>query len=178
MRERPVSVTIFGILNIGFGAFALLGLLSQGAMDSFATQSSNPSFSSVLAVLDEMNKNPNYLLWKHISTPLAAVGAVALLASGIGLMMLKNWGRITSIVYGICKIIFDLTNVIVLYLVLGDTIMKAFQKLPSIVLPLVACFAVVGILLSLTYPALLLFFLTRPKCVAAFQAQPPVALPL
>ena len=93
MRERPVSVTIFGILNIGFGLLGLVGLLTQNLFESFATQAPNPSLSSIMAFLDEMNKNPTFILWRNISVPLEGLASLVLLVSGIGLILLKNWAR-------------------------------------------------------------------------------------
>jgi hypothetical protein len=178
MRERPVAVLIFGILNIGFGLLGLLGLLAQSSFASFGTQASIPMLASIMAFIDEMNKNPNYILWQHISTPVEGLASIALLAAGIGLLLLKNWARITSVAYGIYKIVFNFVNIAVLYLVLGGMIGKALKNLPSIVMPIAACGALFLILIALAYPVLLIFFLTRPKNVAAFRAPPPGVPPL
>jgi hypothetical protein len=175
MRERPVSVTIFGILNIGFGLLGLAGLLTQSLFTSFATQAPNPSLSSVMAFLDEMNKNPTFILWRNISVPLEGVASLALLVAGIGLMLLKNWARVASVSYGVYKIVFDLANIVILYLALGDILQKALKNFPAAAIPIAAVLALVGVLLTMTYPALLIFFLTRRKNVAAFQPAPPVS---
>ena len=173
MRERPVSVTIFGILNIGFAVMGLAGLLMSGSYDSLPHVSSSPFLSSVIAFLDGMNKNPNYVLWRNITTPLEAVASLILLASGIGLLRLKNWSRLASIGYAIYKIILLAANLIVLPLVLGGLLQKLLQNTPGPVLFILAGVMLGGVALALAYPVLLLFFLTRPKILPAFQPAPP-----
>jgi hypothetical protein len=172
MRERPVSVTIFGILNIGFALMGLAGLLMSESYESLPHVSSNPFLSSVIAFLDGMNKNPNYVLWRNITLPLESVASLILLASGIGLLLLKNWSRLASIGYAIYKIIFLVANLIVLPLVLGGLLQKLLQNIPSVLVFFLAGVTLGGLVLSLAYPVLLLFFLTRPKILPAFQPAP------
>jgi len=56
MRERPVTITIFGILNIGFGllglGWALLSKLLEGFDLTRGGASLSPYFSTMAAIWD------------------------------------------------------------------------------------------------------------------------------
>src|ERR1035441_4726495 len=98
MRQRPVSVTIFGILNIGFGMLNAVSLLISMVVLSRVNMAGNP-------ILKQLYDNPQYITWTKISLPLGGIAAVVLLAAGIGLLLLQNWARIVSIGYGIYAIL-------------------------------------------------------------------------
>src|ERR1700678_2829107 len=102
MRQRPISVIIFGILNIGYALFGYVGILIASAMAHMAT-GANP-------FLQAMNSNPNYAIWKSINTGFVVIGGTILLAAGVGLLLLQNWARVISIVWGILDIIFALAG--------------------------------------------------------------------
>ena len=71
-----MSVTIFGILNIGFAVLGLFGLLFSLVILSHTDHSKNP-------MLQAMYDNPAYAAWIKISMPLGGVVSVALLAAGL-----------------------------------------------------------------------------------------------
>jgi len=173
MRERPVPVTIFGILNIGFGALGLLSLLMQNGEESFATKFSIPWLNRVLGLLNDMYHDPTYILWRDISVPLRALAGVALLAAGIGLLRMKNWARLASIVYAVYEIIFVFANLLVMVLVLGGPVRESLRSDPALLVILGVVLLVAGLLVSLAYPALLIFFMTRPKILPAFAPPSP-----
>ncbi|MGD1084797.1 MAG: hypothetical protein ABSA47_08635 [Verrucomicrobiota bacterium] len=177
MRERPVSVTIFGILNIGFGALGLLSLGMQNAEESFAAKSPLPWLNRVLGLLSDMYHDPTYVLWRDISVPLRALAGVALLAAGIGLLRRKNWARLASIGYGVYAILFVLANLLVMVLVLGGPVRESLRNDPALLVILGGVLLVAGLLISLAYPALLIFFMTRPKILPAFAPPAPPAPP-
>src|ERR1035441_3398676 len=77
MRQRPVSVTIFGILNIGFGMLNAVSLLISMVVLSRTNMAGNP-------ILKQLYDNPQYVAWTKISMPLGGIAAVVLLAAGIG----------------------------------------------------------------------------------------------
>jgi hypothetical protein len=167
---------IFGILNIGFGVLGLGNLLMRNTFESFASQASNPALNSMMALMDAIHKSPTYMVWRDISVPLEGVASLALLAAGIGLLRLKNWARLASVVYAIYTIIFVFANLLVLGMVLGETLRQTLQNLPGVLLVVVAGAMLVGVVLSLAYPALLIYFMTRPKIRAAFALPAPPTL--
>jgi hypothetical protein len=149
MQQRPMSVTIFGILNIGFGLLDLLVTLFSIFVLPRMNMAGNP-------IMIQMHDN----LWTKITTPLDGIAAVALLAAGAGLLMLQGWARTVSIVYGGYAILITMIGAVVT--LSGDT--SGAMKIGSLI----------GAMVSLVYPILLIIFMMRPKVVAAFRPAPPV----
>jgi hypothetical protein len=148
MQQRPISVTIFGILNIGFGFFDLfITLFSMFVV---------PRMNMAAPLLIQMNDNP----WTRITMPLDGIAAVALSAAGIGLLLSQNWARIVSIIDGIYSILSCVVGGIV-----------TLNSGTSGIMIIVSLIATVG---SLVYPILLIIFMTRPKVAAAFGPAQPV----
>ena len=176
MRERPISITIFGILNIGIGLLGLGGMLLSTMFESSdfpAISSSVNSFlSSMLALWNTISTDATFLVWRRITVPLDAAASLTLVAAGIGLLLLKNWSRLVSIGYAIYRVIFALLDVAVLMAVLHRVLAEALQASPGAPIALVVGAAAVGTVLTLVYPVLLICFLTRPRAVLAFQPEP------
>ncbi|MGD0812326.1 MAG: hypothetical protein ABSA83_01870 [Verrucomicrobiota bacterium] len=153
MQHRPVSVTIFGILNIGFGVLGVITTIVSMALHS-------PGGAALSPIIKKVYDNPGFSAWMKIATPLGGVGALALIVAGIGLLLLQNWGRLTSIGYAIYGIVIALVNTtLMLHAAFGE------QGLTMIILLFAA---LVGLVIGLVYPALLLIFMTRAKLKAAF----------
>jgi len=180
MRERPISITIFGILNIGIGLLGLGGLLLSTMFASSDLSSISPSvnsfFSSMLALWNTISTDALFVVWRRITVPLDAAASLALVAAGIGLLLLKNWSRLVSIGYAVYRVIFALLDVAILMVVLHRVLANALQADTGAHVALVVGAAAVGTVLTLLYPVLLIYFLTRPRAVLAFQPKP--ALPL
>jgi hypothetical protein len=169
--QRPTTITVFGVLNIVFAAMGMLGILATMALFSVAGASNNP-------VVSLIRENPAYAAWMKLSIALSVPTLVALLAAGIGLLLLKEWARILSIIYAIAAIIFGLIGVAMNFIFLlrpllgqaagtrGPAAAGAFGG---------AIGASFGGCFGLIYPVLLLIFMTRPKITAAFRAaaEPP-----
>ena len=120
MRERPVAVTIFGILNIGYGLLGLGWVLLSKMLEGFdampAGASMGPYFSSMAALWEAMSKDPAFVVWNRISVPLDVAAGVGLTAAGIGLLLLKNWSRLLSngwAVYTVISVFLNLAVVLV-----------------------------------------------------------------
>ena len=166
--QRPTSVTVFGILNIAFACFGVLGILASIALFNLPASSGNP-------VVKIMQDNPTYAAFMKISILLGIFSSLAMLAAGIGLLMLKGWGRYLSIGYAIYAILFGIVGVVMNFLFLVRPLLEraSQQQGPE------AAGAIGGAIggsfggcFGLIYPILLLIFMLRPRVVAAFQ-QPP-----
>jgi hypothetical protein len=153
MQQRPISVTIFGILNIGFGMLGIVVLLISVVLMSKTNMAENP-------IMKQMNATPQSAAWEKISTPLGGIAAVVLLVAGIGLLMLRNWARIVSIAHGIYSILACIVGCIVTLSGGGSGIMKTAAAMVSLV--------------GLVYPVLLIIFMMKASVVAAFKPAPPV----
>ena len=178
MRERPVSVTIFGILNIGFGLLALgETLLStmSGGMDPSSAFLPWVQHSPSLPICWRFGRplsGPTYVFWHKIFTPLDAAAALALVAAGIGLLLLKSWSRFVSIGFAMYTMISAFVDLAVMAVVLHRQMGSALQATAGSNIVMIVGAAVLGLVRTLIYPVLLLYFLTRPKIILTFQAEP------
>ena len=164
--QRPTSALVFGILNIAFAAIGAFGLLATAAvLFSMPVDSNNPA-------LKIMRDSPAYMMWMKIALPVGALGSLALLAGGIGLLCFKAWGRTLSIgyaIYGIVNAILAVgMNFFFLCLpMLHQASQQAGPEQASAYGSAIG--GTIGSSFGLIYPVLLLIFMTRPKLVAAFR---------
>jgi uncharacterized protein with PQ loop repeat len=168
MQQRPISVTIFGILNIGFAVFNMLGLLLSMVVLSRTNVAANP-------FLKEMYDNPQYVAWMKISMPLSGIASVILLAAGIGLLLLQNWARIVSIGYGVYTIAVGIVGGFVMLNVFAAILRHHSGSALGIMLIGSLIGSVIGMVFTLVYPILLIIFMTRPNVVAALKPAQPAA---
>ena len=167
-------MTTFGILNIVFAVFGVFGLLGTVALFSLTGPSKNP-------VVKIMRESPAYTAWLKLTIPLGLLTCGILLAAGIGLLRLENWGRKLSIGYAIYAIVFSILGLVMNFIFLFGPLLEeaAQRKGPE------AAGAIGGAVggtirgsIGLVYPILLIIFMTRPKVVAAFHPPSPPPLPL
>ena len=165
MRQRPVSILIFGILNIGYGLFSL-GMVLLNLASSHLSPKGNP-------VAAAMKSDPTMATWTSLSTPLSVALGLALMAFGIGLLLLKNWARLGSIVWSVIDIVF----VVVGSMVVWPVMQRAMDQIPNVPHGMVEGFLmfgmVLGVVLGLAYPAVLFFFMTRSNVIDACQPEQP-----
>ena len=92
-QERPVSVVIFGALNLVFGIIGFLGLIGSAAI-LFSVDPTNPMYSI-------LQSSEFYRAWLWGASVIGLFATFVLLAAGIGLLLSKNWGRLLSMGYAI-----------------------------------------------------------------------------
>lgn len=163
-RSKPVSVIVFGILNIVLGALGLFGALFSLFLFYNVEDSSNP-------VIKIMAEHPLYLAFTKISIVISSIFVVLLIASGIGLFLLKPWARLCSLAYAIITIVMGIIGLILNFLfLLGPLLETARQSQgPQAAAAVGGAFGgIFGGVLGLLYPILVIIFMTRPKFVAAF----------
>jgi hypothetical protein len=172
--QRPVSVNVFGILNIVFALFGFFSAIGAvGLLSATDAAQNNP-------VVRIMLENPTYAAWMKLSIPLGLVASVVLLATGIGLLRLKSWARKLSIAYAIYAILFGIAGTVISYLFLVRALLAEAQQSQGPEAAAAMGGAIGGIIagaLGLVYPILLIIFMTRPKVVAAFQRPEPPPMP-
>ncbi len=148
-----------------FGVLATLALFATGA----ATR--NP-------VMRVIQQNPAYAAYLKVTIPLGLLAAGVLLAAGIGLLLMKNWGRVASLGYAIYAIAMGLIGTAVNWaFVVRPLLAQAAQRQGPEAAAAIggALGGCIGGCLGLVYPILLLVFMTRPTAVAAFQSRQPEA---
>jgi len=170
--QRPPSVTLFGILNFVFAAFGVIGLITSFALFSLPADSSD-------SVIKLMHQSSGYAVWLKSCIPLGVLSCSALLAAGIGLLRLKSWARILSIVYAIYAIAFCLAALLINLIFMVQPMFQQVRPQQQ----LVAAVAIggpisgtLGELLWPIYPILLLVFMLRPKVAAAFRPATPLLM--
>jgi hypothetical protein len=163
MRQRPMSVLIFGILNIAYGLFKL-GMLALSA----AMQSLGPKGNPVAAA---MKADPAMAALTKFNMVIGVILGVALVLFGIGLLLSKNWARLGSIVYSVVDIVLVVVGTIIVW----PITQRAMASMPNVPHGMVEGFAmigmVIGLAIGLAYPALLLFFMTRTNVIEYCQGE-------
>lgn len=162
---RPKSVTVLGILNIVFGSLGILGTIIS-AVILFAVRFPRGSFQRLM-----MNSEA-YSAFMMISLPLGLLASVLLLVAGIGLLGLKPWARVCSIVYSIYAIVAGIVGVIVtIAVVTGPAMHSAYRYSRAAGAGAVggAIGGIVGGIIGLAYPIILLIFMCRRNVIDAFQ---------
>lgn len=166
---RPTAVTVFGILNLLFGAF---GVCCLGFSVATMFVPFGPAMTEENLPLQLIEESPLYRNFNRAEMALGIMASIVLIAAGIGLLRLRPWGRKLAIGYGIYAIAMDVFTSIVN---LGFVFPILFQKAEAasglaLAAVWIALFSgIFGTLLGLTYAGLLLYFMYRPNVVAAFK---------
>ena len=146
--KRPISIPTFGVLNT---VFSLWGLLEHA--------------NSILALLtmDKTNlevlvfsENNDYQRFWLMSTCLGVIVCFALLLSGVGLLLSKEWGRYISLVYAPCALATGLLGIALNALRVVEPALE-IDAGSTAVDGLVVGFG------SLLFPIALIIFVTRPS---------------
>jgi len=164
--QRPTSVLVFGILNIVFAVVGAFGIAFSVLLFFAPATSSNP----VVRIIQE---HPGYATFLKASIPLGLLSSAVLLASGIGLILMKGWARIVSIAYGVYAIVWGIIGTVVNYIFITQPLLEraSRQHGPEIAGALGGAIGgAIGGCIGLVYPILLIIFMLRPHVVAAFQA--------
>lgn len=168
---RPTVVTVFGILNIIWGALALL-CMPFSLLALYMPQ--NPAFPN--PVLDLMKSNEAYRVWAIFSFVLGWIVSAILLAAGIGLLMLKPWGHKLSIGYCIYSFVMLFISMPLSYFFLVAPLMARAQESQNPQDSAAAMGGAVGGMfggcIGLLYPLLLFIFMRQPNVVSAFKPVP------
>jgi hypothetical protein len=166
VSRRPTVITVFGTLNIVFGALGLVCTPVSLAMIYF-----------VQKLVPDLPIPPATELWNAGRIITSAVGVAAdiiLICAGFALLRMRPWARIASIAYGIYAIAFLLGGVVVAY---SQSLWRILGEAKSTADVVAVLAAVATTLTGMIYPVLLIIFMTRRKTVMALvgQSQPPEA---
>ena len=163
---RPTSVTVLAIIGIIFGAFGVL-CTPLALMPYFVSGVSHPA-------IDGIKNDPKLFSWLILSTVIGWVFAVLLLASSIGALSLKKWARQGLVVYGVAAIIMGIIGFIINMMWLFPKMAELQAGTPQARGAMMGGMAggVIGLVIGLALPILLLYFMTRPHVIAAFENAP------
>jgi len=167
--QRPTSATVFGILNLVFAGFGLIGIVASVGLLMVKANSDNP-------VVKIMQESPGFALWFKICIPLGLLSCGVLLAAGIGLLLVKPWGRLLSIGYAIYAIVFGIAGMLVNFLFLVRPMLEQAKGKSGPEAAGAIAGAIggsIGGCFGMIYPILLLIFMFRPVILAAFRPPAP-----
>jgi len=169
--ERPKSITVFGILNVIFGALGVLGalcnVLAQGVASSFRN---DPNFRNPM--MEQLEKSPALKSWTLISLCLGAVASAVMLAGGIGLLRSLRWGRLLSVGVSIYGLISQIVGIMVGALYVWTPLLSQLDTAEGPMVFGIWAGVIVGMLgacLGFVYYGLMLYYMTRPVVKAAFE---------
>ena len=155
---RPTSLLVLGILNICFGALAGIGAVGALFM-IFMTQTQGGT-SGTWAMA---GASPTVFILQQALNLLGGLVGLALGVAGVGLLLMKPWGRRVSLSCAVYMI---------LQTVLGVAL-AAFQFAPltgaGAPIWVMVGSLVVGTCFALIYPIVLLVLLNRPIVIDAFR---------
>jgi hypothetical protein len=162
--QRPTSVTVFGVLNVIFGALGLIGVaITAVALFVVRERGGQDPLLGMNAAWDS---------WTKASLLLGGVAVVLLLVSGIGLLSMRPWGRSWAVGYAIYGVIVGVLGVVVPAMILARPALQGLEARgnPEAVGAMIGLLGgtVIGGCMRLVYPALLWYYMTRPHVVAAF----------
>ena len=163
VKKVPVSITVFGVLNIVFGVIGICA--SGGAVFQLVMES---SMSTPNPVSELIYQHPFFGPFQKISLGLGSVVSMLLLVGGILLLMNRGMGRTLSNAYGLCTIVMALVGVVMLLVFWSELLEIPGQS--GMPIGMIAFWTgLVGNLLNMIYPVLLLIFINRPHVKAALR---------
>jgi len=177
-RKRPTVLTVMGILNIVFGSLGLvcdlcmgLGILlvvgAPGGGGAF--QGRDNPFAEIgkqLAVVQ--GEVPYHTAVQVGQVVVGFFTSILLLVAGIGLLKIRNWGRMLSIAYSVVAILVTLANAIYTMAIVNpavERLMLRQQGMDTSAFNNIG--AILGAVIGMTYPIILLIMMLLPSVAAA-----------
>lgn len=161
-NDKPAAITVFGILNLVFGAmglcnlgFSLLGFAVM--MGSMPNRGLNP-----------FADDPFGIAFNVAALAISTVGTITIITGGILLLQDKDLGRVLTIFYGWLSLGFGLVSLfVVAIMILRSPPIPDAQgaEATGFLIGAVAAASCFGIL-GLIYPGLAIFFMTRENVKA------------
>lgn len=162
--ERPTSVTVFAILNIVFGSLNIL-CSPISLISLFLPQ---PVIHTTPDNLPIEIMGPEMKMFSAIGAIIGLIAGFFLLASGIGLLRLKNWARQIAYFYGWFTIIWGIIGTCVnIFFLLPKLSGLPEQQAPALIGGLIG--GMCGGVLGLAYPIILIIFMKRKNVIEACQ---------
>ena len=161
MKQRPMATLIFGILSIGLGLLSLVSPL-LGLMAKSLNHTKTPN-----TVLDAMNADPDYAKFTQFSMGIGIVFGVALVTFGIGILLLKNWARLGLVIYAAIAMVYSPISSYIAYPMMKSAFSRIPNMPPAMVSGMVIGSLAFGLLISIGYAALILYFMTRQNIIDA-----------
>lgn len=169
-EPRPTSVNVLAGLGILFGALFVLCKPSGLIVQLFVTLPGPPN-----PMVDLFRNDPTLRAFALFSGLTGTLISLLLLLSSLGSLALKQWGRTGMLGYATLALLMTVVEQAIGLAVVGPEVERAMRqsgiKQPPGIAWMSGWFGmVVVVLFKLWYPALILYYFTRPRVRAAFEA--------
>ena len=155
---RPTSLLVLGVLNICFGALGALAGVGALVMLVVASQNGGRFLGESI-----VGDSPVAFVLEQLLNLLGGVAGLALGAVGVGLLLMKPWGRRISLICAVYMIVHSLLGIAIAVVQIGPTTAAGVPVVWIVVgLAGATCF-------SLIYPTALLVLLNRQVVLDAFR---------
>ena len=160
--KRPASATIFGIFNIVWGFLGVCSLtwalimrfgLIPGLEDD--------------PVIERMASNSGYQAFTIVSEIFGAVATVVILAAGFGLLQMRHWARLATIGWAAYSILMVIVGSLLNFFLIFRPLINETGGPERIALMFGLGFTLAIMTFIGAYCVVAIFFMTRPKLIAA-----------
>jgi hypothetical protein len=188
-RQRvPAAVVVVAVFHFIFGGFGLLTALcgagfmlaAGGDLTSFAF---TPEMKEQLEITQRL-LNERAPFYKVVQVEGLVVGLVLsglLIAAGVGLLRLRPWARLLSLIYAPVSIVQTLLGAFLTFAYVNpasqDAIRQTHFQFPQqaqaaqATAPVTMMFMILSVLLQLAYPAAVVIIMLLPSVVTAFHGK-------
>jgi hypothetical protein len=177
LQKRPGGVTALAIINIVLGSLALLaGLCTVIAL--FVSQGmvqADPNAVAMERFLKDQLPLQAVMQWGGMAILL--LQGIALLATGIGLLNMQNWARVTAIWFAIFSLLWILTQAVYYFAFTAPALERFFREVAAgvgpgpdtrVILQISFVIQIILWVFFVGYAAILIAILTRPSVREAF----------
>ena len=193
-RKRPTAVLVIAILHMVGGVILLLTSICGAAMQGISAnlqpagpQAGAPGMFSQQQMQAELDKViPGYTAVTFGQMGVSFLFGILLLIAGVGLLSMRPWARVLSIVYAVLSILNHIFSLVyaLAYVVPGTQAVmeKTFASDPNLkaatsnMSGMMSGMMVFGVIIGaafIAYPITVLVILTRRSVVAAFRGELP-----
>jgi hypothetical protein len=176
MRERPLALSVFGVLNLCFGTFGVVA----GLID-LLTFTALRAGDAVNPIAEVVAAQPVYGTHLRMLILAGLVLAAVLLPAGLGLLRCQPWARAMSIAWSLLQIAYALLAMTINHKYLWPVIRSilldhvggqpwAAEEAERLTL---AASGLVGRGIGPIYPLILLVFMLHPRVARALRAHDP-----
>jgi hypothetical protein len=192
MREKPASITVIAILQFVFGGFGIIGGICGGVMMAAGGQNMNffsgggaPGQNQ--AHMEQLQKEmeaamtetPAYQVVQITELTVELGLSLAMIASGIGLLQLRPWGRQLAIIYVVVSIgskILNSAYVLIFTIPAFNSFLQTHspngpeEQMIFTMMRMIVYFPILYYLVCMIYPIIVFIIMFRPAVVAAFRS--------
>jgi hypothetical protein len=186
--KRPLAVVVIAVLQLVFGVPALANYaLSLAGLDRAVASLGpvNAPGRQPLTLLDVEKrleeKVPSYVPVQRAADGVEAGVALLMIASGIGLLMFRPWGRLLAVVYAVLSILITVVFLAWYLAAVAPAVIAFGQEIAATGgreaeatgagIPLIYIGGPILASLSAVYPLVVLLVLLRPSVRAGFRGE-------